>query len=389
VRLLFIAEGDAETRACWSGCAHGFVSGLRSLGAEVRTLDVELIGLRRLWVAARTFSPSRRRWAWRYRLGDQAFAHRSRGAEAALRHAGFPFDAIIQAGAPVALPAAARKGVPYIIYCDANVRFAERGIPYSGVTMLAPSLRDRIAQRERRVYDAADRIWSWSHALQESFRTDFEQDPARLRTIFAGANMDVAPLPAAPDGVAPDSPPAILFVGKDYARKGLDLLVAAFRKIQPRIPGATLHVVGGAPDWAAGPGVVLHGFVPASRPEGANLLARLYRESTVFCLPTRYEPFGVSFVEAMLAELPCVGTDRWAMPEIILDGETGWLVPDGDVDALARTLELALTQRDRSRAMGARGRERALELFTWERVAARALQDIEALSANARTGRGG
>ena len=101
----------------------------------------------------------------------------------------------------------------------------------------------------------------------------------------------------------------------------------------------------------------------------------------MFCLPTRYEPFGVSFVEAMLAAVPCVGTRSWAIPEIVEEGQTGWLVPDGDVTALADTLRQALGNQKKCAEMGRRGRERALAMFTWDRVADRALEDLNQIVA--------
>ena len=390
MRLLFVAEGDAETRDCWSGCALGFVEGLRSRGAEVQTVNLELTGWRKYWVAARTYGPSRPRWAWRFRLGEEAFRHRSLVGAEALGRLGGDWDAIIQAGAPALLPRRARGQAPYVIYCDANLRFAERGRPYSGITSLDQPVLDRIAEREHRVYDEATRIWTWSQALSTSFVQDFGQPESKVHAIHAGANLELHE--ADPRSVhcpgADSPPPSVLFVGKDYNRKGLNILTEAFQSVREQVPGAVLHVVGGAPDWARGPGVHLHGFVPASTPEGAEKLRTLYREATVFCLPTRYEPFGVSFVEAMLAELPCIGTTRWAMPEIIEDGKTGWLVPDGDARALAQVLTLALTDREASLEMGRRGRSRALAWFTWERVAARAIEDLEGMLGDERRGVG-
>ena len=89
------------------------------------------------------------------------------------------------------------------------------------------------------------------------------------------------------------------------------------------------------------------------------------------------EPFGIVFVEAMLQGLPCIGTSRFAMPEIIADGETGWLVAEDDVQSLSHRLITALTNRDASFAMGQRGRARALDLFTWDRVAGRIVRGME------------
>jgi glycosyltransferase involved in cell wall biosynthesis len=86
-------------------------------------------------------------------------------------------------------------------------------------------------------------------------------------------------------------------------------------------------------------------------------------------MPSIFEPFGIVFIEAMMHGLPCVGADAWAMPEIIEDGETGWLVPAGDAAALAQTLIGALRNRQRLREMGLRGRRRAAARFDWRRAA--------------------
>ena len=69
------------------------------------------------------------------------------------------------------------------------------------------------------------------------------------------------------------------------------------------------------------------------------------------------------------------------MPEIIEEGRTGWLVPDGDVTALAVALREALIDRENSARMGMRGTERAQALFTWDRVADRALEDLNQIVA--------
>ena len=177
-------------------------------------------------------------------------------------------------------------------------------------------------------------------------------------------------------------PPSILFVGKDHQRKGLPFLLAAFSRVRATVPDAQLHVVGTMVSARAErPGVISHGFIPQDTTQGRARLRDLYGRSTVFCLPSRYEPFGVVFIEAMLAGLPCIGVDRWAMPEIIADGETGWLVPDGDSEVLAARVVSALENPERSATMGEAGRRRAMRLFTWDRVAERALSDLKELLA--------
>jgi glycosyltransferase involved in cell wall biosynthesis len=169
----------------------------------------------------------------------------------------------------------------------------------------------------------------------------------------------------------------VLFVGKAHHRKGLDLLLDAFSSVRKDVPAAALHVVG-VTDGAIshGEGVFLHGFLDPDSPLDRPRLVELYHRATVFCMPSRYEPFGVVFLEAMLAGIPCIGARAWAMPEIIEEAKTGWLVPVGDVTALAHALREALLNKQNSAEMGKRARERALSKFTWDRVAERALDDL-------------
>jgi len=377
--IAFVAEGNADTVDCWSGCAQGFVKALRLRGARVQALNAELRDWRRWSVAAGSFHPTWSRWCRRFSLGAMAFRAKSAAAARALRSAPDRFDAVIQIGATFAIPPELTQGVPHVIYADSNVRYAWRGRPYSGVSALTDQEADDVAVREQKVYATADRLWTWSRALAESFVEDFGEPPDKLRTIYAGANLH---LTIEPSARGYRSAPSVLFVGKDYPRKGFQVLLEAFARVRDTTPNAELNVVGAKPAFTENvPGVVSHGFIRPNTIEGITRLRGLYRRATVFCLPSRYEPFGVAFIEAMLAGLPCIGVNRWAMPEIIAQGETGWLVPDGDVDALAASIEHALHNPEHSAAMGQAGRRRALRLFTWDRVAQRALSDLAQLRA--------
>jgi len=96
----------------------------------------------------------------------------------------------------------------------------------------------------------------------------------------------------------------------------------------------------------------------------------------VFCLPTRFEPFGIAFIEAMYFALPCIGTDAWAVPEMIENGETGFTIPIDDLDALTDRLLRLLSDPVLARRMGQAGRQRAESYFTWEGVVQRMTRAI-------------
>jgi len=291
----------------------------------------------------------------------------------AIARSGVDYDAIIQIGATFSVAKGPRGRAKYAIYCDGNVAIARRGAPYSGASKLTEDEFQAVACSERAVYDSADNIWAMSAALARSFRDDFEQDDLKVHAIYAGPNNPPTAIRAS------EGPPSVLFVGKDHERKGSAVLLAAFARVRETVPDAELHMVGGKPANVTQAGVVLHGVLSRATPEGRETLDRLWGSATVFCLPSRHEPFGVAFLEAMLAGLPCIGTTNWAMPEIIADGDTGWLVGDGSVDELTEALVMSLSDRAKSAKMGAAGRERVLARFTWPHAARRAISHLEAL----------
>jgi glycosyltransferase involved in cell wall biosynthesis len=87
--------------------------------------------------------------------------------------------------------------------------------------------------------------------------------------------------------------------------------------------------------------------------------------------PVRWEGFGLALLEAMLASLPVVATNVSSIPEIVVDGETGLLVPPEDSTALAHAITLVLADQS---DYGVRGRERALTEFSVERMTDRTLR---------------
>ena len=89
------------------------------------------------------------------------------------------------------------------------------------------------------------------------------------------------------------------------------------------------------------------------------------RAIDVMCLPSHREPFGLVYVEAALAEKPVIACEAGGAPEIIEHGETGLLVRPQNVPDLAQAILTLLDNRDQAAAMGRRGRELALDRFTW------------------------
>jgi phosphatidyl-myo-inositol dimannoside synthase len=177
----------------------------------------------------------------------------------------------------------------------------------------------------------------------------------------------------------------LLSVGRLQKRKGHDLMLAALAKWRPEDPPVRYLVAGGGDrrealeQQAAQLGVQNRvrflGVVPESE------LPSLYAAADIFVMPNRvdgvdFEGFGIVFLEAAAAGLPCIGGRSGGAPEAVEDGETGVLVGGDNPDELAVVLRRLACSPEARSTMGARGRERVAREFTWE-LGARRLSDLQ------------
>ena len=150
-----------------------------------------------------------------------------------------------------------------------------------------------------------------------------------------------------------DDPPFVLFAGRLSPEKGISELVAAAN-------GIPLVVAGDGPLREQVPGA--RGFVSPEK------LRHLYRRAAVVAVPSYREGFGVVCAEAMAYGRPVVASAVGGLLDLVVDGETGILVPPGDVAALRAALERLLEDADLRRRMGEAGRARVRERFSWDAV---------------------
>ena len=99
---------------------------------------------------------------------------------------------------------------------------------------------------------------------------------------------------------------------------------------------------------------------------GLEELRRFYSEADIFVLPSRYEPFGIVFAEAMSFGLPIVATRVGGIPELVEDGENGFLVTPGDVDSLADAVDKLASNAELRGRFGRSIYEKSKKLTTWE-----------------------
>ncbi len=167
------------------------------------------------------------------------------------------------------------------------------------------------------------------------------------------------------------APPRMLFVGRVVYQKGLDLLLEALAGIAT-IPWEMVVAGDGSQREALGSRARALGIGERIRFAGwlrGDEILRAYREANLFVFPSRHEGMPNAVLEAMAAGLPVVASRIAGSEELVESGETGLLVPPEDSASLRQALATLLPDAPRRAAMGAAGRRRVAERYTWDRVA--------------------
>lgn len=248
---------------------------------------------------------------------------------------------------------------------------------------------------EKSAYESADAVIAVSGGMRADILRSYpSMNPDKVHVIHNGIDVDAWAPTSNPEllqrwGID-SSRSSVVFVGRITRQKGLPYLLAAAQSLPAEVQ---LILCAGAPDTPeiqkeveasvaqlqqSRSGVV---WIPDHLPR--HELAAILTSATVFVCPSIYEPLGIVNLEAMACGIPVVGTATGGIPEVIVDGETGWLVPidqvqDGTgtpinpaqyVSDLSAALVNAVSDPIKAREMGIAARERARLHFDWAAIA--------------------
>jgi len=215
---------------------------------------------------------------------------------------------------------------------------------------------------------AADLALAPSEATAAEIRRDYRVEEVGVIPNVTGG-LDVAPA-----GSAEGEPGYLLFVGRLRIRKGVEVLLEALRELRGRLPGARLRIAGDGEHRAALERRVDElGLREAVSFLGSCDGARvrtLLRGAAALAVPSIYEGMPLVVLEAMDAGVPVVASAVSGIPEVVVGGETGWLVPPEDPEALAGALAEILSDPAGARRRGEAGRRRVEERYRPARAAA-------------------
>ncbi|MFT4211475.1 MAG: glycogen synthase [Microbacterium sp.] len=249
---------------------------------------------------------------------------------------------------------------------------------------------------EKTAYEGAAAVIAVSGGMRADILRSYPAlDPARVHVIYNGIDVDAWHPVEDPDvlaahGIDP-ARPSVVFVGRITRQKGLPYLLRAAGLLPPEVQ---LVLCAGAPDTpeilAEVEGLVHElqetrdGVVWIERMLPRHELCAILTAATTFVCPSVYEPLGIVNLEAMACGAAVVGTGTGGIPEVVVDGVTGRIVPidqvqdgtgtpvdpDRFVADLARVLTEVATDAERAAAYGRAGRERAASEFSWASIAA-------------------
>ncbi len=379
IRILGVLLGDIRNEP-GSRAKYGFL--FEAIGRKFSLFDVydaRLSGLDLLWNAVQTISFSKQVWREKYYKNTFAFKLRSQRFAQWIRPSVAKIDLIFQVG--VLFNANwDRLQVPTVIYTDYTARLAA-DIPSAGRSPFSQKGLEEWLALEREAFHYAAHICTRSEFVRRSVLRDYGIPPERVTVIGGGVNFSPLPEPVIHP---PDQPPTALFIGKEFYRKGGDLLLKAFAKAREEVPGARLIFVS---THRVPEGFPLQGVEQVSATWDREVIKSLYRQADILVLPSRLETWGDVLLEAMSYSVPCIGVSGQAMEEVIEDGQTGIIVPPEDEPALAHALVLLFKNPGLRQRLGQQARNAVVSAFTWDRVSERLAVPIENLGSHSRIGR--
>ena len=317
---IYLARDDAFDVDAWSGTPHWMGRALSSAGFNLDYVCPLRGGFPFYYKVKSRFIRS---LGWGYAPeGEWAFLKKY-GRDATRRLRGSSARVVLSCGKPHLV--FLETHLPIIFFDDASTPAITRTHP--GHVNFFPPVNRRLLAAERRVLDkclyacyASD--WAAEAALKV-YGSAYEK---KIKVIPFGANMEVPRQRADIEKIIAAREPGkcnLLFIGRYWEAKGGPVALAVAEELHRRGVPVQLDVVGCAPTTEVPEFVKVHGFVSKKSVEGHSKLERLFREAHFLIVPTRFEAYGLVFVEASSYGLPSLGTEIGGVTTIIRNGANG------------------------------------------------------------------
>lgn len=320
----------------------------------------------------KTININKKRWGTlkdrHYHASESAFTIKSRIASKLVDEQSKDFDLIYQVGGLWNPILHSKNPLPLYLQVDYTTRLSQKR---SGEWKRKPGREANFwLDAENKLFNQCEKILTTTDNARQSIIEEYGISANKVTTVGCGISPPYDSV--APQRSASYDTKKILFVGKGFKGKGLDVLLQAFSTVKKSIPDASLTIIGptGLTDL----------------PEGVNYLGRIsdrdrvkeeYFKHSLFVMPSTNEPLGQVFLEAMSCKLPCIGTTIDAMPQIIRHGESGYVIDVGDHQQLSRHIEELLNNPEKLESMGENGFKQVCNEWLWPQVAQKIYQQLK------------
>ncbi len=236
------------------------------------------------------------------------------------------------------------------------------------------ALKEKYKTQHKSIHQS-EAIFTHSSYGADSIARDFGYPRERIFPIGAGASLQFKG--DKKTDLKRYSRANVLFIGRDWERKGGPLAYEAFLLLKKKIPHATLTIIGPTIQPVYGEGVIFEGFLRKHKYLENRKLKKHYLNASLFCTPSVCETWGLVYVEAAASGLPIVGTDEWAMPDIVINGKTGLLTKERSPQALTEAMYKILQDPYKAQQMGIAAIDYVDKVLDWPNVADRIISVVD------------
>jgi len=258
--------------------------------------------------------------------------------------------------------------IPSFIFTDNTNRLTQQ-TPFKDELKLHFQTSPRWQKLEKETYLKADKVFVMGPQVRTSLIDLYGVDPKKVVVVGGGSNIatNLNKNPEFREKSYKDR--ILLFVGRDFKRKGGEDLLQAFKIIKEKFKDAKLIIVGCRPKVKIDRVEVVGKLNP-------DQLEKYYEKAQVFVMPSLFEPWGNVWIEAMTYQLPCIGTNVGSIPYIIEDGKTGFIVKPKNPKEIAERLIYLFENPHMMEQFGREGFLKAVKNFTWDRVVDTIIKEI-------------
>ena len=309
-------------------------------------------------------------WVWRRSTIDKLTARIMKKLEAF-----DDFDAILQVGTHAIIKSEKFK---HYVFTDMTIV----------QVVNSPTARDFAAgklpkrqhaeaiEAQRAIFESCEAIFVNSHWTKNSIANDYGIDADKINVVGVGVSLPVQPLPE-----RKAESHNIIFIGRHWDHKGGPMLVEALSLVRKKFKDATLTVIGCSPG-IKDENVQVLGRLDKKIVSEMETIEKALANAGVLCVPSRFEAFGICFLEAQLYGVPPITFAGEGREDAIKDGRTGILLKDRTAEALSEAIIDMFAHPDKAWKIGRAGHDFVTNNLTWDHVAGRIFSVIETQCAN-------